>query len=220
MMTGHGSREAWLAARARKLGGSDAGAMLGLSHWKTNQQLWREKRAALDGRPPEAGADSPAMAYGRAAEPLLRGLFALDHPELEVGHAEWASFGSPEYPFAMASLDGWLRERGGGRSGVLEIKTAAPRGMAEWDGRIPDAYYAQVCWYMGVTGFQFAFLRACIRRGFGDGDGRWEVRDYRMERAEIEGDIEYVMEKGREFWRLVEEGREPPLILPPLERGA
>ena len=36
------SREEWLEARKGGLGASDAGAYMGASPWKSNEQLWKE----------------------------------------------------------------------------------------------------------------------------------------------------------------------------------
>ena len=37
------SRKEWLEARKGGLGASDAGAYMGVSPWKSNEQLWKEK---------------------------------------------------------------------------------------------------------------------------------------------------------------------------------
>lgn len=71
-------RAEWLEARRDGLGASDAAAVLGISPWKTNVQLWEEKCRLVQ---PEDIGDKPAVQYGNDAEPLLRQFFALDHPE-------------------------------------------------------------------------------------------------------------------------------------------
>lgn len=77
-------RAEWLEARRDGLGASDAAAVLGISPWKTNVQLWEEKCRLVQ---PEDIGDKPAVQYGNDAEPLLRQFFALDHPEYQqVGH--------------------------------------------------------------------------------------------------------------------------------------
>ena len=71
-------RAEWLEARKDGLGASDAAAVLGISPWKTNVQLWEEKTGLVV---PEDIGGNPAVKYGNDAEPLLRQFFALDHPE-------------------------------------------------------------------------------------------------------------------------------------------
>lgn len=41
------SREEWLALRRQGIGGSDVAAILGLSKFKTQQELWMEKTGRL-----------------------------------------------------------------------------------------------------------------------------------------------------------------------------
>ena len=61
-------RAEWLEARKDGLGASDAAALLGLSPWKTNVQLWEEKCGLVI---PEDIGDKPYVRYGNDAEPLL-----------------------------------------------------------------------------------------------------------------------------------------------------
>lgn len=81
-------RAEWLEARKDGLGASDAAALLGLSPWKTNVQLWEEKCGLVI---PEDIGDKPYVRYGNDAEPLLRSFFALDHPEYRVSFTPYTS---------------------------------------------------------------------------------------------------------------------------------
>jgi hypothetical protein len=46
-------------------------------------------------------------------------------------------------------------------------------------------------------------------------DGRQEIRDFHIERtAEVQDDIDMLMNAGRAFWENLQKGREPALILP------
>lgn len=73
------SRE-WLEAR-EGIGGSDASAILGLNPYKTNQELWMEKKGQMS---PVDISNKPYVKYGNDAESLLRALFSLDYPEYTV----------------------------------------------------------------------------------------------------------------------------------------
>ena len=53
-------RAEWLEARKDGLGASDAAALLGLSPWKTNVQLWEEKCGLVI---PEDIGDKPYVRY-------------------------------------------------------------------------------------------------------------------------------------------------------------
>ena len=202
------SREEWLAARSRRIGGSEAAALVGRHPYMTNVDLWRIKTGRAE--PPEV--DNPAVRYGTAAEEHVRALYALDHPDMTVAYRPYNMWSVPELPFAHASLDGWLKDSDG-RLGVYEGKTAIVRSKAaalKWRYKVPDNYYCQLLWYMLVTGAVFADLRAYIRGGT---DGMGEMRDYHYERRDCAADIRMLQDKAVDFWRYVEDDEEPPLIL-------
>lgn len=202
------SREDWLNHRAR-IGGSDASAVIGRNPWMTNIELWERKTHRV--KAPDI-SDKPYVQYGHGAEPHLRALFALDHPELKVGYVDNNLFVNKLYPFGHASLDGWTVDQDG-RMGVLEIKTTtiSSRLAAEkWRDRIPDNYYCQILHYLLVTEFDFADLRAHLKIA----PGYAEDREYHIERADVEDDIRYLTEAEKKFWQHVEEDKRPDLILP------
>lgn len=112
------SFDSWLNAR-HGIGGSDASAVLGLSPYKTNVDLYLEK---IGQRAPADISGEDYVRYGHDAEPLLRSLFALDHPEYKVEYFGDNMIRNEKYPWAHASLDGELTDQDG-RKGILEIKT-------------------------------------------------------------------------------------------------
>lgn len=205
------SNEEWLAHRDR-IGGSEASAIVGLNPYKTNQELWREKTGRVI--PPDI-SDKPYVRYGHEAEEHIRALFALDFPEYKVEYYENNMILNDAYPFAHASLDGELTDEFG-RKGILEIKTTnilQSMQRESWKDRIPDNYYIQILWYLMVTEYEFAVLVAQLKTDF-HGDIRKQTRHYFIERANVEEDIAYLAKAGREFWKAVQEDREPGLILP------
>lgn len=207
------SHEEWLEARKNYIGGSDAAAVLGMNPYKTNIELWQEKTGQTT---PEDISDKPYVQYGTQAEMHLRGLFRLDFPEYEVHYVENNLWLNDKYPFAHASLDGWLTEKETGRKGILEIKTSnilQSQQKEKWNERIPDNYYIQTLWYMAVTEFEFVILKANLKTVF-NGVPYIQTKHYRIERADVEADIEYLMKKGSEFWEYVKSGKKPPLALP------
>jgi putative phage-type endonuclease len=207
------TREQWLAERRLGLGGSDAAAVLGLSPWKTNVELWEEKTGR---REDKDISDDPYVQYGVAAEPIIRAQFAIDYPQYDIEHQENISVASSEYQQLRASLDGKLIERETGRIGVLEIKAAIINSRADrdkWNGAIPQHYYTQILHNMIVTGADFAVLKARLVSNWNE--DLWVTeRSYHFERADCEADIAYLIEKELAFWRLVETDTRPNLILP------
>lgn len=208
------SREEWLVNRRKGLGGSDCSAVIGLNPYKSNVDLWRLKTGRTE---QEDISDKPYVQYGNKAERHLRELFKLDYPQYKVDYVENNSFYNPKYPFARASLDGWLTD-GSGRKGILEIKTTeilSAGQRAKWKDRIPDNYFCQVLFYMAVIEADFAVLKAQIKTVI-DGDVRLETKHYKIERADVQDDIDYLMNACKDFWQYVQDDKEPPLVLPSL----
>ncbi len=209
-------RAEWLEARKEGLGASDASALLGISPWKTNVQLWEEKTGLVV---PEDIGDKPQVKYGNDAEPLLREFFALDHPEYGLSFTPFKIIRHEQHPFITCTPDGELLETGTNRRGGLEIKTTeilSSAGWARWKERIPDEYYAQVCHQMLATGWEFVELLAQIKYTTAAGEDRKEVRHYKIERADSLEDIALVEQAAVHFWPFVLERRRPALKLPPI----
>ena len=202
----------WLSGRVNGIGGSDASAIVGMNPYKSNIDLFEEK---IGRRIPKDISGKPCVAYGKQAEEPIRELFRLDYPEYQVEHHEFRILQSEAYPFMQASLDGELTDQEG-RQGVLEIKTSnilQSMQREKWKDRIPDNYYIQVLHYLLVTGWQFAVLRAHLMSDWGQ-DRRTTVRHYFIKRSEVEEDLAMLLREEQKFWKYVESGRKPPLILP------
>ena len=205
------SREEWLEKRTSYVGGSEAAALVGKNPYMTNIDLYRIKT----GQQAKADIDNKDyVIYGRNAEEHLRALFALDYPQYKVDYIDNNMWLNDQYPFAHASLDGWLTDPEG-RKGILEIKTTnilQSMQKEKWDHRIPDNYYCQVLWYLGVTGFEFAVLKAQLKYDY-DGDIFLTTKHYYIDRAEVQDDIDYLMQRGAAFAEYIEKGKEPPLVI-------
>lgn len=205
------SREEWLKARTR-IGGSDASAIVGKNPYRSNVDLWFEKTGQTIA---EDISDKPYVKYGTDAEPHLRALFALDYPEYRVCYKENNMFTNDKYPWAHASLDGWLSDQDG-RMGVLEIKTTEilqSMQREKWNHRIPDNYYIQILHYLMVTEFDFVVLKAQLKSRFGD-EVYLQTKHYKIERCDVAGDIEYLRDAEEKFWQMVQGKRKPNTVLP------
>lgn len=201
----------WLKSRT-KIGGSDASSIIGMNPYKSNVELWEIKTGQKEA---EDISDKPYVKYGTEAEEHLRELFKLDFPQYKVEYVENNMWLNDKYPFAHASLDGWLTDEQG-RKGIWECKTANIVNSAmkeKWNGKIPDNYYIQLLHYFFVTGFDFAILKAQLKWER-DGDVYMQTKHYKIERAEVEADIEYLAEQERMFWQMVEKKERPALKLP------
>lgn len=206
------TREDWLQNRYKGIGGSEISAVLGQNPYMTNVELWELK---TDRRKATDISDKPFVQYGNQAERHLRGLFRLDFPQYKVHYREHNTWKNSKYPWAKASLDGWLTDEKG-RRGVLEIKTTEilqSMQKERWNQQIPMNYYCQVLFYMEVIEADFAVLKAQLKTVF-DGVPYLQTKHYTIERADVQDDIDYMMAKGADFWKYVETDKRPPLVLP------
>lgn len=207
------SRAEWLEKRKSFIGGSEAACIIGMNPYQTNVELWELKT----GRRKAADiSENPYVRYGTEAEKYLRELFALDFPRYEVDYTEHNIWLNSDFPFAHASLDGWLKDRYG-RQGILEIKTTNIQNAAmaeKWKDRIPDNYYCQVLHYFMVTGFDFAILKAQQKYEYGEFDVSCRTVHYFIEREEVEDDIQMLMNAEMKFAEYVRKDERPPLVLP------
>lgn len=212
-MTTLKNREEWLQNRFKGIGGSEASAIVGMNPYMTNIDLWNIKTGQVV---PEDISEKPYVKYGTNAEEHLRALFALDYPQYQVEYVDNNSYFNDKYPFALASLDGVLIEKETGRKGILEIKTTnilQSMQKEKWNQRIPDNYFVQVLHYMLVTEYDFVVLVAQLKSEF-NGEIYKQTKHYKIERADVEEDIQYLADKELKFWKMVQEKKKPALILP------
>lgn len=210
------TRKAWLNNRQRGIGGSEAAAVLGLSKWLSNYDLFLIKTGQKEA---EDISDKDYVRYGVKAEPLIRELFSLDNPQYEVIYEPYNSYQNTEYPFLLASLDGLLREKETGRLGLYEGKKADIYGKhtaAEWDGQIPQAYYCQILHYfIVIEELEFAVLNAQLKTVYDGKVVRTELRPYYFERKECLEDMAYLKAAEIKFWtENVLKNKAPARILP------
>lgn len=207
-----GDRSEWLEARKNRIGGSDAACIVGMNPYRTNVELWEIKTGRVEA---EDISDKPYVKYGSEAEKHIRELFKLDFPQYKVSYVEDNMWLNDKYPFAHASLDGWLEDEQG-RKGILEIKTTnilQSMQKEKWKNRIPDNYYIQVLHYLMVTEFDFAVLKSQLKYDY-DGDIMLTTKHYKIEREEVQEDLEFLEKAERRFFECIKEDRQPNLVLP------
>ena len=203
----------WLKARESYIGGSDAAAILGLSPYMSNVDLWEIKTGR---KKPKDLSDNALVQFGHDAEALIRSLFKLDFPTLKVFYVENNMFVNDSYPWAHASLDGWLEDTETNRKGILEIKTASITSHAQaqkWKNKIPDNYYCQILHYLMVTGFDYAVLKARLKYDI-DGEISVNTKHYIINREDCNDDIEYLKEAEKRFVEYIKADNRPALVLP------
>lgn len=193
---------AWLAARQRGIGSSEAATVIGLPQAGSPLRLYYEKTGQID----TVADPSPALRIGLLMEPLILRLFGEEAADHGVGDLRLAGEGErhvllrhPDHPWMLASLDAvGLR---GEEPVIVELKTVSAWAGRDWldHGEPPVPYQVQVQHQLAVTGLQRAYLVALI----GGFDLRWTP----VERDEAF--IARLIEAEAAFWRRVEQG-EPP----------
>lgn len=199
-------REEWLKARETRIGGSEASSLIGMNKYTSLHDLWERKIKGV-----QSDVSNELIEYGNTMEPLLRELYRIKHPEMDVQYSPNTILYSKQYDYISYSPDGLLWD--GSRAGILEIKTSFIRNSdmnSEWKDRIPDSYYLQILHGLICTGFEFVNLIAELRYI----DGNSSIRQYHIERLEVLDDIEYLLRKERENWeKYFLSNLEPPIIV-------
>jgi len=194
------TKEQWLLERRNGIGGSDAGAVMGLNKWSSPLTVYLDKKGLnhFDGNDAtERGSWLEEPIREKAKEAL--GVMIEECPYM---------FTSATHPFMSANIDGlvYIQEEkeinGISLSGLggHEIKTTQ-RGDDFSEHEIPDSYFAQVQHYMAVLDLPWFILSAyCI--------DRHEFRHYVIQR-----DVAFIsrlIEAEKDFWEnFIEKGIMP-----------
>ena len=187
----YSTKEEWLSLRRNFIGGSDAGAVVGLNPYKSAYTLWAEKL----GKVPEFEGNL-ITEVGSYLEDFVATLF-----ERETGNKvrrKNRMLINSEYPFACADVDRIVV----GENAIVEIKTtnSLPAMRRFKNGEYPESWYCQMTHYLAVGGFDKAYLAVLI--------GCREFKIFVLERDE--GEIKALMLAEKEFWDKVEK-KIPPL---------
>lgn len=182
--------------RAKSLGGSDVGALLGLSKYRSAVDVWMEKSGKEI-----AVRDSLPLRFGQFAEEFVASEYALS-TGLSLGSHDAAVI-HPEYQYMHGHIDRFVLDgnlpliNGDGKitaSRILECKTANPFAQSEWgevgSDQVPLSYLVQCVWYMMLTNIDRTDLAVL----FGNADFRiYEItRDLELEQM--------VLERAITFW--------------------
>ena len=142
-----GSQE-WLQWRKSGVGASEVSAIVGIDPWKTAINIYDDK----------AGFGDPTFVndfmkrgntYEEEARREVEQMLGLSFPPLCVGHSEM--------DFAIASLDGYSKER----NLILEVKTPGRKVLdMAMQKLIPDHYKLQMQWQMFCSGAEGAYYFA------------------------------------------------------------
>lgn len=177
------SRTDWLAVRRGGIGGSDAGAIMGVNPYRGAYSVWADKKGKL-----HELEDTEAMRQGRDLEDYVARRFA--EKTGKGVRRENMMLRSVAHPCMIADID---RRVLGERAG-LECKTSRDLRMGRYrNGEYPIEYYAQCLHYLAVTGWDRWYLAVLV---YGT-----DLLIFTIDRAEAQEDIEKLVTAEEAFWR-------------------
>jgi hypothetical protein len=144
------------------IGGSDIAPIAGLSQWESAITKWAKKTKQI----PDELTPNMSMRLGTKLEAPILEIFTEEHPELTV--YETGTWANKENPWARSNPDG-LYQLEDGSWGIVEVKFSRDY----WIG-VPQAYRAQVLWYMKVFGIRQAKLVALAGSSYQEYDIEWD----------------------------------------------
>ena len=175
--------------RSKYIGGSDIGAILGLSRFRSPLQTWMEKTGREAGK-----SDSLALRFGSFAEEFVASEYSRS-TGMKLLYDE-SAFIHPEHSMFCAHIDRLVMGDGLNSlpTKILECKTANSFSQGDWgivgSDEVPLSYLCQVAWYQAITGIEQADLAVL----FGNSDFRiYEIaRDKELEQM--------IIQKALFFW--------------------
>ena len=180
--------------RNKYIGGSDIGAILGLSRFRSPLEVWMEKTGKEVKK-----LDSLPLRFGSFAEEFVASEYSRS-TGFELIHDE-SIYVHPEYSFMSAHIDRFVLEDSSSSSSssssptrILECKTANPFSSSDWGevgtDEVPMSYLCQCIWYMAITNISRVDLAVL----FGNSDFRiYEIsRDLELEST--------ILKKANFFW--------------------
>lgn len=162
------STEEWLAQRQSYLGASETAAVLGLDHYRTPLDVYREKKGLKEPEP--AGARAEA---GLRAEQMIADWIG-DMFNLKIQRDNKIRI-HPTLPFWRCNLDRVIVGQPNGTA-VLEIKTTSLENLRRWNIQSEELnptfvhHWIQVQCQLAITGYKWAaigVMPADTYQGFG-----------------------------------------------------
>lgn len=186
---------AWHELRARRVGGSEIGAVLGISEYESAFSLWHRKADRLG-----PVAETDIMVYGSVIEDAVVELWSRNRPDYRIRRA--GTYVNRARDYQLASPDRVL----GGPDGpeLLEVKSSGDRWKwgDEGSDEVPPGYLAQARWQLDTFGYRrcrFAVLFS----------GRPPVREFVVEHDQHDADL--MRDAAAEFVRTLEAGEVPDI---------
>lgn len=153
----------WLAVRTKGIGGSDIGAICGVSPFSSARQIYFNKTGQYEEAMKPSAASQERMHFGHLLEPIVADEFARRTGKklLEID----ATFSHKDFPWMRANVDRLIVDDDGKPYGILECKTTSEYNNEEWEeGNILMSYIYQLNWYLYILDLKYGAF-ACLVGG-------------------------------------------------------
>lgn len=186
----YADHDEWLQIRKQYIGGSDAGAILGMNPYSSPYSVWAEKTGHIPGF-----EGNTITKVGNYLEEFVAKMFE-DETGKKVRRCNFTLV-NDQYPWACANIDREII----GEDALLEIKTTNSYVNVKQfrNGEYPEQWYAQMTHYLAVTGKKKAYLAVLSECR--------EFRTFELERDENE--IAALMDAEKAFWSKVQNNTPP-----------
>jgi len=178
--------------RTKYLGGSDIGAILGLSKYRSPLDVWLEKTGKVVNE-----VNNLPVRFGTFAEEFVASEYAST-TGYQVAH-QLEPITHPQHDYLQGHIDRFVFSKDSRPdklpTHVLECKTANPFARSEWgevgSDEVPMTYLAQCHWYLALTQLERCDLAVLF--------GNTDFRIYHIERdAALESTL---LEAAVTFWQ-------------------
>lgn len=161
----------WLSVRTKGIGGSDVGAICGVSPFSSARQIYFNKTGQFEDALKPGAAAVERMHFGHLLEPIVADEFAKRELTADKGREGWtltelgATVCLKGNSWMRANVDRLILDNTGKVVGILECKTTSEYNNNEWEaGDILLSYLYQLNWYMYILNIQWGAF-ACLVGG-------------------------------------------------------
>lgn len=180
----------WLSVRTKGIGGSDVGAICGVSPFSTALQVYFKKTGQYADTFSANEEAKDRMHFGHMLEPVVANEYALrtGNRLIDIN----CTVSHKDHPWAVANIDRLIVDEEGNPVGILECKTTSEYMKDEWDsGEILESYIYQLNWYLWILGLEHGAF-ACLVGG-----NKFYCYDVHRNDELLESTI---IPNAREFW--------------------
>lgn len=161
----------WCAVRTKGIGGSDVGAICGVSPFSSARKIYLQKTGQFEDALKPGAAAAERMHFGHLLEPIVADEFARRELTADKGRAGWylcsldATVCHKDHPWMRANVDRLIMDADNKIVGILECKTTSEYNDEEWaNGDILLSYIYQLNWYMHILDIKWGAF-ACLVGG-------------------------------------------------------